>query len=1479
MITKRLLFLFCIVIMAQNALAQQRMDDAFRQPPTEAKPIMIWQWMDGLVSAEGITADLEAYQQAGIGGVQQFLVGGPVQVSVCDSANAIGTDSWRRLMQHAISECSRLGLSFGSHNCPGWSSSAFPTVAPAYSMQKLVWTKESMPRNGLVRLPKQPEVDAQWNYYEDIAVLVMPDDSLVSLGDIHVFRPSELPTRLRGVGDGYCVVRFGHTTNGKTNYATAPVGGVGLECDKMSREAVRRYWDTYPQQLLFLAGSEAGKTFQRLEIDSYEAGGQEWTRRMPEEFEQRRGYALLPWLPTLTGLAVVDSPEATLRVRRDWQETVSDLFAENYYGYMSQLAHEHGLKLLVQPYGTGSAKPFNPINTQKIVRQVAPDDPICAEFWAKPDSWGWKDVPRVASAAHSVGHEEVWAEGFTCWPLHAWRDDPAALKATADRAFCLGVNRVMLHAAAQNPWPQAKPGMTFGMWGTWWTPGQTWWRDGATALFTYIARCQSLLQRGSYVDNFQSRERSMMTDNERVQWIHRRDNGADIYFIANTNDSTLVATLTINDTGGRVPETWDADTGEMAKADAWTAADGKTKVKLRLTAHQSLFLVFRERATEAPSALALHEPVVAESIPVNKAWTVKFFDAKQVEWQQLTPWNESADHDIKYFSGTARYTQHLCLSEVDRHYRYVLDLGEVKNMAVVRVNGLTVGTLWHPPFSIDISDALLGGDNTLEIDVTNLWVNRMVGDELEPDDVEWSDPVGFGAAQSSPGIGRAMKRVPEWLSKGLPRPSRGRKAIVSFKFFSKDTPLLRSGMIGPVVLTKQQEGAACSCPSVEQELRIKHGGKNIYGVLSTPVDGRRRHPIVIYSHGFNGTHHHGRSYFKMLREIGYMCFTFDFPCGSTGSRSDNNTINMSVLDEQKALEAIVGYFKKRPDVDKDNIVLVGGSQGGLVAALTAASMKRDIRRLVLEFPALCIPDNWSQTYPQTASIPDTTKVWQVPIGRRFFMELRDIDVDKAMEAYRRPVLIVHGDADNVVPIGYSRRAVERYHDARLMEIPGAGHGFNSRDFEKALKRIRQFLTGEDTTTEAIINGVPWYDQNGNVVNAHGAGITYDHGRYWLFGEYKADTTNAFLGFSCYSSADLTSWHFERVVLPVQNDGILGPNRVGERVKVMKCPKTGQYVMLMHADALDYADPYIGIATSPTINGNYQLRGVLSYQGKPIKRWDMGVFQDDDGKGYLLIHHGPIYRLSDDYLTVDTLVAQVKGMGESPAMFKKDGIYYLLTSNTTSWERNDNYYFTAPSPAGPWTRQGTFCPEGTLTWNSQTTFVLTLPDGTPMYMGDRWSYPHQASAATYVWLPLQAEGPRLSIPNYWNAWDVQTVSPVQLLENSRRKTVNFSSNMPGKKVVIPFRGKRIIVTGQANTHGGYARLTIRRKDGTTVRQALIDCYAKTLEQGICYASPILPEGSYLLEIEVTGDKGNWTDKRHNTYGADDCYVNVSSVYYE
>lgn len=776
------------------------MEEAFRNPPAEAKPLMIWQWMDGLVSREGITADLEAYKEAGIGGVQNFQVGGPMQGLAKDTTNAIGSEKWQRLIRFAIDECSRLGLSFGTHNCPGWSSSAYPTVRPEYAMQKLVWSITVASDKSRTRLI-MPETDPQYSYYQDVAVIAVPDQDSVPMSSV---RNLTGQMDSRGVlhwkmpKGRWRIYRFGHTPNGKTNVATSPESGVGLECDKMNREAVSHFWESYPSVLLSLAGDEVGKTFQRLEIDSYEAGGQDWTSAMPEEFQKRRGYDMLTWLPVAAGMTIGDKASSK-KFLNDWRETVTDLFAEYYYGYMSQLAHEHGLQLLVQPYGTGGGSGrFNPINTEKICKQLAADDPISAEFWTNPTNWGWNDVPRVVDATRRAGHEIVYAEGFTCWPLYAWKDDPARLKAIADSAFCCGINKMMLHAGAHNPWVNAKPGMSFGMWGTQWTPGQTWWKDGAKPLFAYFARCQALLQRGVYVDDFKSRDASLTTDAHSIHWIHRRDGETDIYFVANTKDSTLMPHVTITGTG-RLPEVWDPETGNMSEAEIWKMADGKTQVTLNLTTRRAVFLVFRNPTTETGSAKESFSDDITDTIPINGTWTVGFDEDKVVEWPSLMPWNESIDSDIKYFSGTAHYEQHLYLNELDRHYRYILDLGEVKNLATVRVNGKVCGTLWRPPFTIDITEALLRGDNLLKVDVTNLWVNRMVGDEQEPDDVEWSEPVAFGAAPNSPTIGRFMKEVPEWLSQGQPRPSK-RKAVVSFKFFEKDTPLLRSGLIGPVML-------------------------------------------------------------------------------------------------------------------------------------------------------------------------------------------------------------------------------------------------------------------------------------------------------------------------------------------------------------------------------------------------------------------------------------------------------------------------------------------------------------------------------------------------------------------------------------------------------------------------------------------------------------------------------------------------------
>ena len=259
------------------------------------------------------------------------------------------------------------------------------------------------------------------------------------------------------------------------------------------------------------------------------------------------------------------------------------------------------------------------------------------------------------------------------------------------------------------------------------------------------------------------------------------------------------------------------------------------------------------------------------------------------------------------------------------------------------------------------------------------------------------------------------------------------------------------------VQNQEEKGIATDAP---QELWIKNGTRNIYGQLSRPEKAQAKSPIAIIAHGFNGTHHAGLKYFDMLNSMGFLCYTFDFPCGSPQSKSDANTMEMSILDEQSDLEAIVRYFKSRPDVDASRIVLIGGSQGGLVSALTAANLPEEVSELVLIYPALCIPDNWRKSYPQVENIPDTTRLWNVPMGRRFFAEIHDMDAFELIGKYQKPVIIIQGDADRIVSLEDSRRAIKLYKDARLHVIPGAGHGFRPHEFKESLEQIKLFLNGE-----------------------------------------------------------------------------------------------------------------------------------------------------------------------------------------------------------------------------------------------------------------------------------------------------------------------------------------------------------------------------------------------------------------------------------
>ena len=288
----------------------------------------------------------------------------------------------------------------------------------------------------------------------------------------------------------WTILRIGYTSTGRNNHP-APPEATGLECDKFSKSALDAHWNGFVQKVLDDLGPLAGKgkAFNDVLIDSYEVGGQNWSENFRAEFQKRRGYDPLPYLPTFTG-RVVDSPEISERFLWDVRRTIADLFAENYYGHFQELCHEHGLKASIEPY-TG---PFESLQCG------AAADIVMGEFWVGGNSID-KSVKLASSVGHIYGLPIIGAESFTAAPSaqHGrWLDDAYSIKARGDSVFCSGVNRYIFHRFAMQPWTNRWPGMTMGQWGTHFDRTSTWWEQSREWL-RYVARCQFLLQRGRFV--------------------------------------------------------------------------------------------------------------------------------------------------------------------------------------------------------------------------------------------------------------------------------------------------------------------------------------------------------------------------------------------------------------------------------------------------------------------------------------------------------------------------------------------------------------------------------------------------------------------------------------------------------------------------------------------------------------------------------------------------------------------------------------------------------------------------------------------------------------------------------------------------------------------------------------------------------------------------------------------------------------------
>ena len=286
----------------------------------------------------------------------------------------------------------------------------------------------------------------------------------------------------------WTIMRMGHTTTGKDNHP-APESGRGLECDKLSKQAAEAHFNGLMAKVISDSKPLAGKTLVTTHIDSWEVGSQNWTPRMREEFQQRRGYDLFRFLPVFTG-RVVDSVEISERFLWDLRQTVSDLIVENYAGHIRKLANEHGLRLSIEAYG-------EPADNLAYAGEA--DEPM-GEFWSWGKFGGAGSCTQMGSAAHVYGKPIVGAEAFTANNEERWQGHPGNIKDLGDWAFCEGINRFVFHRYALQPWtnPDHAPGMSMGPWGLHYERTQTWWEQ-SKAWHEYLARCQFLLQQGLFV--------------------------------------------------------------------------------------------------------------------------------------------------------------------------------------------------------------------------------------------------------------------------------------------------------------------------------------------------------------------------------------------------------------------------------------------------------------------------------------------------------------------------------------------------------------------------------------------------------------------------------------------------------------------------------------------------------------------------------------------------------------------------------------------------------------------------------------------------------------------------------------------------------------------------------------------------------------------------------------------------------------------
>ncbi|MEB2777914.1 glycosyl hydrolase [Algoriphagus sp. D3-2-R+10] len=677
----------------------------------------------------------------------------------------------------------------------------------------------------------------------------------------------------------WMIMRFGYSLTGRQNHPASPEA-TGLEVDKLDSEAVKRYINHYLDLYKDATGGKLGVDgLQYMILDSYEAGHMNWTENFPAEFQKRRGYPLISYLPALTG-RVVGPLEKSEKFLWDFRKTIGEMIADNHYNVIGEELKKRGMKRYTESHEN---KRIYLADGMDVKRNA--DIPMSAMWTPGSLAGGTEeevrseaDIRESASVANIYGKPFVAAESMTSVGK-PFQEYPEILKRTADLEMASGVNRFVIHTSVHQPLEDKKPGFSLGPFGQYFTRQETW-AEMAKPWMGYLARSSYLLQQGKNVADilylygqntnitWVSRDQlpvipegyefdyvnstiliedievegdklkapsgstyealmldestSLMTisvlqkikkladdgvriigekpvkspsladDNQEFQMLaneiwsrsnvgsspdiavkpdvlitetdhkilfkHRRSVDREIYWLNNRSIDPTTATANFR-VSGKVPRLWDPITGNMEEV-SYEIKDGRTVVPLNFESWDAYFIVFEGEA--AQNSYEVKAKTEAMEADLNGDWNVDIA-GKTIALPTLSSWHESADAEVKYFSGTATYKTSFNLATIDESNAYELDLGEVKVMAEVWLNGKKQGVVWKTPFRLDITEGLLSGENQLEVKIANSWVNRLIGDA---------------------------------------QPGAEKTTFTTMPFYQANSPLVKSGLMGPVKIVR-----------------------------------------------------------------------------------------------------------------------------------------------------------------------------------------------------------------------------------------------------------------------------------------------------------------------------------------------------------------------------------------------------------------------------------------------------------------------------------------------------------------------------------------------------------------------------------------------------------------------------------------------------------------------------------------------------